>query len=791
MRRHRTTTALVGGLIIVGVICAVAWLGYRAFLATAPPWKNNLAGAMMERAVAGQKVAATSVRIELQPSSHRLRGQATLDADPGSAASPSTTFEFLLNPGLKVLSARVDGAEASVVRMGPRISVKGRPVAKKQSTRIEIAYEGEMSGESPDTACLSESSVLLPMLSFWYPIDLQSFSAFSCDAVLPETMSVAKGIAREDPPLGDGRRRVRWEEPRPVLGATLAAGHFQHEQRAYGDFTCHLYRTPDCQLDAAVILEWVGSAYNYYATQWGPDGFGGVDMVIANAARNAFNGGNGVIVLGPGTSAAELDTIVPTLALVARNWWGGTVTGRWINPRREAGAWLVEGMSEYAAWQAVRNRLGQAAYLRWLEHQGSPTAIKPLTDITLAELRDDEVGEGYVRVRGAYTALMIEEWAGKEAFATGCRNFLQIHRYATASSASLERELDLAAQAPLGDLFRTELDRTGQFDFGIADVGLEDHKIRVTIGNQRGARGFIPLEVALVGDAGIVFERVDPVEGVYEFNTDDPVNRVVLDPFFKYPDRARADNLWPRQIWPETLAASADGRLAITTKSEWLQPAEGITIVDMNNPDRERLEFPEPILGLPRWTSNNNDLCIRARSHNYRYRSGSHRLDPDETNTGQAPQTPPGYRIAGDVGWTPDTKAAVFFDETGKLFRIVPGAVPSDPLLDLHYGIRDSAVSPDAARVAWRDPAGNLRVAALDQPTPEFVQVPGTVLSYCWSDAHALMCLVAQPLDRLPLLCYATYSVYRVPTDGLQAEDVGIDPTRASAPRRPASDAKE
>ena len=135
-----------------------------------------------------------------------------------------------------------------------------------------------------------------------------------------------------------------------------------------------------------------------------------------------------------------------------------------------------------------------------------------------------------------------------------------------------------------------------------------------------------------------------------------------------------------------------------------------------------------------------------------------------------------GHCPAGDFAWAAEGNTLVFLDRTGKLMRVVSGTAPGPPLLDLRYAVHDSSVSQDAAHVAWRDPAGRLRVALVATPVPRYVDVPGEVIAYDWAGRDALFCITAEPPRGLPMLCHADYALWRVPADTLEPERVEFDP---------------
>ena len=845
MMRSRAIKTIAVVVIILAVVFAGAYAGFSRALLRGAPWAVDLAIARVGRAMVGQRVMDTALEVELLPAERRLQGRVTLVVR--SEHGPRRAFTFLLNPGLEVTRATVAGQDARLSRRWCGLTLTGpRTLAQDEEATIEIDYAGTPAYRSLDPAWLIDDEVVLPMLSFWYPLDLRSFTRFQCTATVPEGMVVvAPGAASVQVPE-QRRTQVTWREPRPVLGATLAAGRFEKITRRHGDVTCTVYYSKTHPLDGEALMDDLGRAHHSLSALLGPDGFASLSAVVSPNAARAFNGGNGIIVLDTKQPPDGADRFVAIARLVAQNWWGGTVTGRWLGSRAEAGAWLVEGLAEYSAWQALRARRGPDVYLRFLEARPCPPGPpNPLGSISLldcfapgSETRD------FVRVRGAQVAVMLEHMLGRDALLNGCRNFMRIHRHTPASAASLFQELELAGEIQLDEFARLWLDRTGALDYSLDEADFIDNKVRLTVSSPGDIPALMPVEIAFVGDKDVQFREFEPGAGTFEFELGSPVSKVILDPHFTLPDAARGNNVWPRQLWPQAVVAGPNGDLALLAWSDWTSFAtDSITILSAQREHSDRIKLAQPLSSSPEWASDRNALTFRARPYSYLWTPDSglavtNRLDalvdtaesharslraalrdPNSPRSRRRPAANSpwktsrvdenrgfmrkgcltgsgreiiysekttgewhglfsitGYAPAGDFAWSARDVAAVFVDRSGKIMRVAPEQESPTVALELGYSVHDSSVSEDGAYVAWRDPAGRLRVALVDSPVPRYVDVPGEVIAYDWAGEDALFCITAEPPRGLPMLCHADYALWRVPADTLEPERLDFDP---------------
>ena len=841
--RSRAAKTIAVVVLILALALAGAYGAFRHALIRGAPWAVDLAIARAGRGMVGQRVTDTAIEVELLPAKRRIQARATLVVR--SDEGPRRAFTFLLNPGLEVTRATVAGQNTRVSRRWWGLTLTGpRTLAQDEEATIEVEYAGTPAYRSLDPAWLNDDEVILPMLSFWYPLDLRSFAGFQCTVTVPEDLAVVAPATASVEPAERGRTHVTWRQTRPVLGATLAAGRFEKISRRHEDVTCTVYYSERHPVDCEGLMDDLGRAHNSLSALLGPDGFASLSVLASPRGVGAFNGGNGIVVLDTKQPADGAERFVAIARLVAQNWWGATVTGRWLGSRPEAAAWLVEGLAEYSAWQALRARRGRDVYLRFLESRRCPPGpAKPLRSVSLhdcfapgLETRD------FVRVRGAQVAVMLEHMLGRDALLNGCRNFIRIYRHKRASSASLFQELELVAKVQLDEFARVWLDRTGAFDYSLEETDFFDDKVRVTVSSPGDIPALMPVEIAFVGNKGVELREFEPGArgGTFEFELGAPVSKVIFDPHFAFPDAARGNNVWPRQLWPQAVVAGPNGELALLAWSDWASFAtDSITILSAQREHSDRIKLAQPVTD---WASEGSALTFLAGPYRHLWtpKSGlvvTNRLnalvstaeshiqalkaalgDPNSPRNGGPPPGKlwkttrvalgdsltrdgrlsdetgeimyaekttgewrgwfaiTGYVPAGDFAWSARDAAAVFVDRSGKIMRVAPEQESPTVALELGYSVDDSGVSEDGEYVAWRDPAGRLRVALVASPVPRYVDVPGEVIAYDWAGEDALFCITAEPPRGLPMLCHADYALWRVPADTLEPERLDFDP---------------
>ena len=817
-----------------------------------------------------QRILETDIDVEILPDPGRLHGTTRLILE--SNTLERTRFLFFLNAQLEIDSASVEGQPATFSRKHHQLVLEvDDPVPPDNTVTVEISYRGPLDLDAVGEGRVSPNEVLLPFPTFWYPCDLASFTTVRCSVTVPEPWSVAvPGPFVET--AQDSRKQITWQEPSPVLGVGLVAGRFSRTTGRYGEARCAVFRPETLTVDTGPYLDGIGAAHEFFTSQYGEDGSRSFALVLSTTARRAYHGGNSVAVMPVAEQGFGHETYLELARLVAQNWWGGAVSGRWFTDRPEASAWVVHGFAGHAAWHALRDRYGRKAYLRTMERLSlCQDASSPMNAITLQDVvADVHAARRLGEVEGPWVVAMLEDRLGEDQFLEGCKKVLAVHRHSTVSSSSIQHEFELASGADLAEFFRVWLDETGPVDYAETDLEPLDNGVRVTVRNI-GTRPVIgDLRIGLVTESRMDVRSIpgDSQEGAFVFEMAEPATRVVLDPWFDVPDSARANNVWPRRTWPVDVAAASTGRIAVALVDEWsvkhperllVFEAGGGTYHELQPPPKKTSSFSfprqarsgvlraQPIRHGPFWSPSGSALAFQAGS--------CFRWDPDNqvvtlgkpnawqlagwsapdtllvTTTGDdrhwatvsadgsattvAPCAKPpipgtlrkspasnqvayaidggGIRIltfdddlsatetelesqpANSLAWSSDGEHLVFLDKTGRLYRARIGPTLPEPLLELGYPVQTALVAANGSHVAWIDPSGSLRMAAVDNPVPHHVPVNGEVVAFDWERAQALVCLVAKPNPNTTMRYHADYELWRVPIDTLDGKPLPIN----------------
>jgi hypothetical protein len=604
---------IVAALVVAGIavllLFAVNWI--QKFAGSDGPLATRLLLSGLDDAISRQQIVETTVDIDL--SGELLRGHAALRVKAGPGVD---TLCLLLNPGLRVTSAVVCGEPVQFEHAQFVLRLFIPPgCADQPESLVQLRYEGRIESTVFCDVARDEGEILLPALALWYPLDLHSFSTHRISVTVPEGFVVAGGTPVPESEARTPFPAYTWSCGRPVWGATLAAGKYRSLSRQYGGIQFSLYWPEDHAPDGEVLLQTLANVYSYQAGAYGDSGFDAVTLVLAKSDLAAQHGGNAVGVLPiDDASAPREQRLLHVAEMTARMWWGGTVGVRWFSSRPEAARWVSESLPVYSAWQALEHFEGRRAFLRMVEALDAPGTIHtPMNRWPMADTEEEtESAMAHLRVRGPLIAQMITEITGKESFNTGCRNFFAVHRHGTASYAALRHEIELAAELDLEEFFRVWLDRGGTFDYAVQSVERVGDQLTVAIRNEGDIPALHPIEIAIIsGQTAHIREiRTGAYTNTFTFAVASPVTSVALDPYFATADLKRSNNVWPRRGWPQDVAASAKGGLAVSFRREWHQAAADATVWTGAEGQPVPLALPGELLLTPLWAPSGNALAI-------------------------------------------------------------------------------------------------------------------------------------------------------------------------------------
>jgi hypothetical protein len=821
--------ALVVSALVVSALVVLVGLGLQrtAF----GPWAPAISWQEMDGFLETQIIASTEVSLRVDPAAGSFSGQARLAVkSPGGEGGE---VFFLLNPGLRIEAISIGEGELSFDRYRERVRVSLPP--DTSACELIVRYSGRPVSPNSSTLVLEEELILLDKLQFWYPCDLKSFVSFSAELHVPTSFDVAWSGALKENIVREGTRLVRWEMDRPILGVGLALGVLERHTRVQGSVRCAVLGRNLNDGDVDAYLSAMGDAYNMLSTKLGSDNFGQLTLVVSGKVVKPVHAGGALILASP-MDIADIDGLFVTVSgLIAQNWWGDTVSGRWFSTRPEAGEWLLTGLAEYYAWQALRGAKGRRAYLRYIETRHcSPSIDVPMNTYNLGRRLVSDLGfDGDPgSIRGAYAAAVISAKTGPDAFDRGCQNFMSVHRYTTVSYAALLHEITLASEVPLDELVRLWFNRPGTFDYRISQVEEDEDRVHISIENVGDIPANVALKIGIQTDAGYQVESIEPgaETNTYSFLLDRLPRRIVLDPEFEIGDMRRANNVWPKTEWPVALDVGPAGRIALLSKGEWggdeLVRLSVLSRVDKLPDYRMSLNSGTPSWfgwdkegrqlgvvgpGLSIWSDGewvNKTPGVGKGSSGFLDWGGTLQaaVSSEEAYTVLIPDTdevvsvsPDGelYRSmpgeensellrdqvfpAGDLGWRSDESDLIYFERGGDLVSLSSDGEVRQVLLHRNYRIEHSRISPAGETVAWIDPAGLLRAFTPGGGEPVYISMPGEIVDFAWEGNEALIALVAVIPRRLPMRYHAEYSLWRVPVSTWQGIRLPYDTEQFAA----------
>ncbi len=653
-------------------------------------WFRFMSG-RLSRSLSGQSTRSLDIHVAVDPKNGHLSAQVSLVVELRVPNEYELTF--FLNPGFVVSSASIANEPAHISRNGSQIILRtAKPLPSGQDVPVLIEYSGAVCSTALCAYIPATEQMVLPPFLFWYPFDFKSFSLMQAAVTLPEGMAAvappdARNVANQEV-----SHTISWQMPRPVYSMALVAGCFERARRMYGNAAYDVYWPSSRSADPEALFEVVSAAHGDFAARYGSDDFSHVAVVLSDACSMACNAGDSTIFLpwaeyeGLRESQAPYGLFMRLAGLAARNWWGGTVSGRWLTDKPEAGAWLIDSMAEYSAREALMRRYGRSAYLEHMASRWMPPSIPaPLNTVRLFDISEKECSDAKgnaVRAYGPAVAQMIALRVGQEAFDAACRNFFRVYRYSTVSYASFRQELELASATDLGESFHAWFDRSGVFDYAImslrntpnaADSG--PGQVSIVINNRGDFPLMSPIRIAFWTPAGIEFRTCEPggAGGGFEFTLPAPASRAVLDPEFDTADMARANNIWPRRSWPIGVSAAPNGAIAWWTAKNWNASTEQNLSVLLPGADSlVKASLPQPIVSGPLWSPDSSQLAWVDGKQDSRtaflYLWDSHGQPKTERHTGI--QQLGGWEGGLLIGWRADHPEWALYDvkEGGRIF---------------------------------------------------------------------------------------------------------------------------
>jgi tetratricopeptide (TPR) repeat protein len=544
-----------------------------------------------------QDVLHHEIEICIDPRTHAISGESAI-----TVLVQTAHVRFRLNEQLSVLSVRLSGGRRLPhERSGPLLEVSVPEGVGDEPIKIEVRYEGEISGE---LVRMEPDLVLLGAESNWHPAPIVHDPAtFHIVVRYPEGYSsvatgtlsgMAPSLTERADPCADGDI---WRVDSPVTRVAAGAGRFESTLSVLGDVFVNCLtivppsadglpgRAPNPRLEDSGLKPVV----RFLETCFGPYPFGWLNIVNApvNAAANdleppAVVMGPGFVVARTGRPRAPLprDPIFYASEL-SRSWWPYLV---------DAGPLVSQGLAGYAE-------------LAWLEATGDDEATAQSREAALAQYVYALIDSGgraplmaclgpspssdfrLCRGKGPAIFELLEHLIGRDAF---CRALGEVAREHAGEVIGLREIVDAFETASGSDLgwyfyewiYRGDLPTYVLEYESVASGG--GHLVRGKI-SQEGEIYRTPLPLTI--DLGVwSYEEWVTIESAgqtFEFETE-------LKPFAVLMDTRR---LVPRVEAAELAEAHFGRGLAAGLSNEWGRAVEEFRKAAALNPGASAYQF--------------------------------------------------------------------------------------------------------------------------------------------------------------------------------------------------------
>ncbi|MFF3228912.1 M1 family metallopeptidase [Nocardia suismassiliense] len=405
----------------------------------------------------GYDVRHYDVSIEYDPPTHRLTGQARLDA---TATQPLKSFNLDFS-GPPIESVAVNGTPAEFDRNGEHelTVIPGQALLPHLPFTVTVDYAGPVSesrSEKGWTFLPSGGAVVAGQphsARSWYPLNdsLLDKATFALRATVPaEWEAVSIGTRTQNTVTGD-RRTVRWESRQPTLGylTMVAIDHFDflEQRRADGTpllsaFAPGAAAKRDIEQRLPEVLDFLEGLYGRYPFETAGGVFLDADMKssLETQTRPVY------------ADWAELDTVVHE---IAHQWWGDSVSIRnWSD------ICLNECFAEYSAAYLWPERTEGADVDQMYrdavqKHRSEPEFWSiPLEDPGRENIFDA------VYERGPLFVHALRRQVGDDIFFAAIREFTTTHAHNATSLAEFRAFLQSKSRTDLDGFFRAWLNTT-------------------------------------------------------------------------------------------------------------------------------------------------------------------------------------------------------------------------------------------------------------------------------------------------------------------------------------------
>jgi hypothetical protein len=467
------------------------------------------------------------IDVAIQPDLH-VNAVSRFRATPRT--SDDRVLDLQLSQLITVRSASIDGQAAEVLQrpsvrgadendVGRFLVVASHPLAAGKTVEVEIHFDGSFVTDEGDGIYFVEAR------NVWFPYDPLQPAKMDLTFRCPANLEVVSSGTLVNETVEGSTRIVHRRLDTPVRLAGFNLGDFVKTEQEHKPFhiECFANRAlldvsgilpPDSNLGSVPIPAgrqesvWnpplqhmctqVAETLDIYSQQWGPLPIR--NIAVAPISGTFGQGFPGLIYLStisylpsdrrpPAIRESILNTFFSDLLLpheLAHQWWGNLVS-----PKDYRSDWIIEALSNYAAFQLYEQQHGKAAFDRLMLYYRSELltagkdgrTIESTGPVDLGTRLKSSIGENSWRIitydKGTWVIHMLRRRLGDKAFASFLR-YLAV-QYSGKTLTNEEFRQAACRFIPAGDP-----DRSLQLFFDAWIYGTGIPKLTLTRGHKPG-----------------------------------------------------------------------------------------------------------------------------------------------------------------------------------------------------------------------------------------------------------------------------------------------------------------
>lgn len=410
-------------------------------------------------------------------------------------------------------------------------------------------------------------------------------SNFYLELLIPKDYQVALGMDKVQEEVAGDWKRIIGENTSPRRTLPIAISNKYMVYKLLDDKYpgIYIYHYPGREYKARILASYVREIYEYYSKLYGSTDHKRISIVEGQTYGFYGMASDGLIILGKSVFNSS-DLVIPFILErlnewilsheIAHLWWGIDVG---IDFDKEN--WISEGFANYLSITYFERKYGakggnlfpdlgddyflnflkesllgdlnlretqvELPYLYYLKDGWDEEIIKEYWESNANGYSDKVYNKAYLVLR----ALSFE--LGEENFDEYIKSLHGEYKGKVITTDEVKDKLEKYSGKSLGEFFKNWFYSKGRVDYEITNVAISynNGKYVSKIYIRNNGNISLPVEVKVIAKNGEEKKEIyDGNKGYIEIETENFLERVVLDPDSKIPDANRINNWYPRKI---------------------------------------------------------------------------------------------------------------------------------------------------------------------------------------------------------------------------------------------------